>query len=229
MLATHKQHLYRSFSASGGLAGPCYACCLQSTFRRFLERSGTETFPKRVSRDCQTFRCNTAVDTEYAKNPRWDVNIFIVANAAELQYIDQDLLVTKLREASLEIGGHELTPTLPEEQQGLDIPTCFTDFSGLSEPPLPSSSRCDSDEALEFTHYECLDLRWVNAASIWYTDGSAVKTKDDGTIIGSGAYCRSGEVKLRIAPCGDGPTNTSMRAELIAIYCCALPPQHQPF
>ena len=159
-----------------------------------------------------------SVDTEYAKNPRWDVNNFIVANAAGLQYMDRDLLVTKLREAFLEIGGHELTPTLPEGRQDLDIPTCFTNFSGLSEPPLPSSSWSDSDEALEFTHYESLDPRWVNAASIWYTDGSAVKTKDDGTIIGSGAYCRSGEVKLRIAPCGDGPTNTIMRAELVAIY-----------
>ena len=44
-----------------------------------------------------------SADTEYAKSPRWNVNIFIVANAAGLHYIDPDLLVTKLREASLEI------------------------------------------------------------------------------------------------------------------------------
>ena len=132
-----------------------------------------------------------------------------------MHYIDQYLLVTNLREAYLEIGGHEPTPTLPEGRQGLDVRTCFT---GLSEPPLPLSSWSDSDEALEFKHYESLHPRWKNAASIWYTDGGAVKTKDDGAFISSGAYCRSGEVNLRTAPCTDGPTNTIMRAELIAIY-----------
>lgn len=56
--------------------------------------------------------------------------------------------MTKLREASLEIGGHELAP-LPEGRLGLTVGTCCTDLSGLSEPPLPFSFWSNSDEALE--------------------------------------------------------------------------------
>ena len=44
------------------------------------------------------------------------------------------------------------------------------------------------------------------------------KTESDGTIIGSGAFCKQENLQLRIAPCGVGPTNTIMRAELIAVY-----------
>ena len=70
----------------------------------------------------------------------------------------------------------------------------------------------------EFTNFIQPCPKWEDAASIWYTDGSATKIKFDGTIIGSGAYCRGKDVSLRIAPCGDGPTNTITRAELVAIY-----------
>ena len=62
------------------------------------------------------------------------------------------------------------------------------------------------------------ERRWENADFVWYTDSSAFKSKDDGTINGSGACCKSGDVGLGFAPCGDGPTNTIMPAELIAIY-----------
>ena len=62
--------------------------------------------------------------------------------------------------------------------------------------------------------------------TIWYTTGSAKKTVDNGTIIGSGAYCRLGDMQLKIAPCGIGPTNTIMRAELFAIYVVLLHPNN---
>ena len=70
----------------------------------------------------------------------------------------------------------------------------------------------------EFTNYIQPCPKWEDAASIWYTDGSATKSKIDGTMIGSRAYCRGKNVSLRIAPCGDGPCNTITRAQLVATY-----------
>ena len=67
---------------------------------------------------------------------------------------------------------------------------------------------------------------WRHAKAIWYTDGSATKTKNGGPIIGSGAYRQLGDVQLRIAPCDVGPTNTIMRAELAAIYAVLLHPSN---
>ena len=47
---------------------------------------------------------------------------------------------------------------------------------------------------------------------------AAPRRLKSGSIIGSGAYRQLEGVQLRIAPCGIGPTNTIMRAELVAIY-----------
>lgn len=57
------------------------------------------------------------------------------------------------------------------------------------------------------------------------TDGSDIRTKDDGTVIGSGAYCKDRQVSLRNAPCGDGLTNSIMRAG--GHLHCGIPPQHR--
>ena len=51
--------------------------------------------------------------------------------------VHQGLLVTKLQQASLDIGSHDLTPMLPCVQQGLPALTCSTELSGLPELPLP--------------------------------------------------------------------------------------------
>ena len=50
---------------------------------------------------------------------------------------------------------------------------------------------------------------WQEAAEIWSTDGSAIKSRNDGTIDWSGAYCRGSS---RIAPCSDGLTSLHLRA-----------------
>ena len=55
-----------------------------------------------------------ADDGEYASHPKWDVNIFIVSNAAGLEYVNADVLVSELQEASLVVGGNKLTPDLPQ-------------------------------------------------------------------------------------------------------------------
>ena len=51
-------------------------------------------------------------------------------------------------------------------------------------------------------------------ASQWYTDGSAVRNKE----LGSGAFCKDGEVSLKLGPCGGEPTHTIMEAEMVAIF-----------
>ena len=52
-----------------------------------------------------------ADDGEYAGHPKWDVNIFIISNAAGLEYVNADVLVSGLQEASLIVGGNKLTQT----------------------------------------------------------------------------------------------------------------------
>ena len=66
---------------------------------------------------------------EYSSHPRWDVDIFIVSNEAGLQYVKPDLLVTRLRDASLAIGGHALTAKCTK------YPTAHTHHSSLSSGP----------------------------------------------------------------------------------------------
>ena len=52
---------------------------------------------------------------DYASHPGWDVDIFIVSNEAGLQYVKPDLLISRLREASLAVAGHALTTNLPQK------------------------------------------------------------------------------------------------------------------
>ena len=61
-------------------------------------------------------------------------------------------------------------------------------------------------------------VKWQHSEAIWYTDCSAKKTEPDGTIVGSNAFCKQNNLMLKLAPCGVGPTDTIMRAELIAFY-----------
>ena len=55
----------------------------------------------------------TADTGEYASHPGWDVDIFIVSNEAGLRYVKPAVLMRGLREASLAVGGHALTASLP--------------------------------------------------------------------------------------------------------------------
>ena len=155
----------------------------------------------------------------YASHPKWDVNIFIVSNVAGLQYINAELLKSELQEASMAVGGIELTPVLPEAR-GPHAPYCpfLRPFRRLGDQQPEVKPWTSPPHKTPFTRYSRLQPKWKNADTIWYTDGSAKKIDKDGTIIGSGAFCNRGNIRLKIAPCGMGPTNTIMRAELIAIY-----------
>ena len=156
----------------------------------------------------------------FAGSPRWDVNIFIVSNAAGLQYVNRDLLLAGIWHASKVIGGKELAVMLPQTRPDAVEPTCphVRNFSNIQVSPQSHKSWKGIVSQAQFTNCIQPCPKWENAASIWYTDGSATKSKNDGTIIGSGAYCRGKDVSLRLAPCGDGPTYTITRAELVAVY-----------
>ena len=83
-----------------------------------------------------------------------------------------------------------------------------------------------SSRQTSFAKYTKARPKLQNAKAILYTDGSATRTEEDGTIIGSGAYRQLDNVQLRIALCGIGPTNTVMRAELDAIHAVLLHPSN---
>ena len=157
---------------------------------------------------------------EFAGSPRLDVSISIVSNAAGLQLVNRDLLLAGIRHASKVIGGQELAVMLPQTKPDAAEPICpyLREFSSRQVSPQTQKSWKGIVSQAEFTNYIQPCPKWEDAASMWYTDGSATKSKNGGTMIGSGAYCRGKDVSLRIAPCGDGPTNTIARAELVAIY-----------
>ena len=134
--------------------------------------------------------------------------------------MNQDLLLAGVRHASKVIGGQELVVRIPQLKHYGVEPTCpyLKDFSNSQVSPQAHKAWKGIVSQAEFTNYIQPCPKWENAASTWYTDGNATKSKNDFTMIGSGAYCRGKNVSLRIAPCGDGPTNTTTRAELVAIY-----------
>ena len=136
------------------------------------------------------------------------MDIFIVSNEAGLQYVRPDLLATGLREASLAMGGHALTAKLPQKSC-----SSYTPYQPFLWP-------------FQRLEVHAKEVRPCPSTSGQTSFDKYTKTEDNGTIIGSGAYCRLGDIKLEIAPCGTGPTNTIMRAELVAIYAVLLHPNN---
>ena len=67
-----------------------------------------------------------------------------------------------------------------------------------------------------------MTFKWPDVASIMYTDGSATtldkKQGSRANKIGAGVYCQAWNLSLRVAPCGQGATNTITGAELVAIW-----------
>ena len=70
-------------------------------------------------------------------SPRWDVNIFIVSNAAGLQYVNRDRLLAGIRHASKVIGGQQLAVMLPQTKPDAAEPTCpyLREFSSRQMSP----------------------------------------------------------------------------------------------
>ena len=90
----------------------------------------------------------------FAGSPRWDVNIFVVSNAAGLQYVDRGLLFAGIRHASKVIGGRELAFMLPHTKPDAAEPTCpyLREFSSRQVRPQAHESWKGIISQAEFTN-----------------------------------------------------------------------------
>ena len=164
----------------------------------------------------------------YAKNPKWDVNIFIVANELGIQtYVNLSKLHGGLRAAAREFGDKgpyhvikEMMPGVSQSQEHVHTPKALRkimDDNCSQNQPHAWSEALHSPHELNLPSSP-FPLKWP-AKSMWYTDGSALKA-DKSQRIGAGVFNANANIARRVQCCGSGPTNTITRAELCALYQC---------
>ena len=167
----------------------------------------------------------------YVGNPKWDVNIFVVANHAGFeQYVHLDVLEHGLTEAATEFNG--LTPTLqhlrqPTQMQDACLPLHIPKALRKVIEEAGSQREVVVPRAWYNNHLDIPELKLTSAVGklewapneMWYTDGSAVGEKG-AQQIGAGVYCANAGVAKKVGCTGVGPTNTITRAELCALYQC---------
>ena len=165
---------------------------------------------------------------EFAGHPKWDVNIFVVANGAGLQsFVKYDKLQKEFAEASEAIGKHKryIDPTFGHTRDyTLSAPEVYAPkaFTRMTEGGKATSACQWSTQPVH--HLEAIIPSRASLASMWpaekmwYTDGSAQDT-DSGRSIGAGIHCQEQGVDLAVG-CGviKGPMNTITRAELCALF-----------
>ena len=157
----------------------------------------------------------------YAKNPKWNVLLFTVANTKGLEtYVSGTALVRGIEVASREIGGTPYSPTVPAAQRPPLVP--------FSLPVYPSKAYRQAAASVQTREWHTPrgmpariwdprpPLRY-DPGSIIYTDGSAKETQEHGQRIGSGIFYPNLDVEISADPCGHKETNTITRAELVAI------------
>lgn len=163
----------------------------------------------------------------YLGHPKWDVLIFLVANAAGIQeYVKPIELQREFSRASRQIGGRGITvtvPTLTRETDREDVtwlPKAFRSKELLPCRPMPWATKRGEDPQCFATIRNAneLPMRW-RAKEMWYTDGSVIRT-DGRQRIGAGVFCESEGVATRVNCGAQGPTNTINRAEMCALHCC---------
>ena len=114
---------------------------------------------------------------DYASHPGRDVDIIIISNEAGLQYVKPDLLISRLREASLAVGGHALTTKLPQKSYSSYSPyePFLRPFRKLEVHAKEVRPWASTSGQTSFAKYIKARPKWHNARAIWYTDGSAKK------------------------------------------------------
>ena len=163
----------------------------------------------------------------YAGNPKWDVNIFIVANASGIdEYVKPAQLKEGLRVAAAEFKGPMPTMTaLTANTYHEHDPQCLVhtpkalrrvldDTRGPKQPHPWSNMR---NQPFQLVLSTPRPARKWDPDSMWYTDGSAV---EDPNRIGAGVYCKDEGIARRVQCNASGPTNTITRAELCALHQC---------
>ena len=168
----------------------------------------------------------TTTGVKYAGNPKWDINIFMVANVAGInQYYKHEQFRSALGLACKEFTGP--CPNIRPIQQRADnmlpmyAPKALQKVfdQGISHASHTWRAANQGLGALELMLTPTTDLHKWDAQTLWYTDGSALET-EQGHRIGAGVVCASAQTAKTVQCCGVGPTNTITRAELCALYQC---------
>ena len=157
---------------------------------------------------------------DFAGHPEWDINIFLVANAAGLNSYNP----SELRKALSAALPGVIVPSMPQKRHMLaQLPSSASAVhlsrrfrkaqKNIMTDVSWNSAALQSDLALDPPR----PLAFADADAILYTDGSVVKTAQ-GQSTGAGVYCKSSNINLTVDPCGISATNTITRAELVAIY-----------
>ena len=169
----------------------------------------------------------------YAGHPKWDVNIFVIANPQGIErYLDRDSLIAGIEHASTTVGNRTITPDLPRphelshEGQAYITENLYQtkayrtiteqNNEGESYETAPWKAPTVQEEASDINFSTELPKKYV-AGNIVYTDGSCKEIEGRGQVTGAGVYREEPSIELTVDTMAGGCINTITRAELCAI------------
>jgi len=166
----------------------------------------------------------------YVGQPKWDVDMIIVANAAGVRkHLDEQRLRAALQEGAgalgeprLDIAGAQnIVRAGQNAGTGSQLPLFKAPRAFARAPPEEETGVQCASSFTEYPNGEWYALRY-DAQRIYYTDGSRVTSEGPNgcamTTCGSGIFHPAHAMRAELDPAGVGPINTIQRAEAVPVW-----------